>query len=339
MLSVLNRLKSIKFPRIELTFCDWVLVLTYVLLFLLFGSAHYLSNQEGESQSSNGASQEQHESARHRVVEVVEPPYAPQSEPNSEWEHWRQQKDLEAQTSMARWAWWTMVASFVSVFTAGIGVILVLRTLREQRRATDAAVEATAISQKQLIASQRAWIKADVRVVEDITIRDDQVRMKFLFVLKNVGNYPASDVLVDAKLSNLIQDGGKPGFSGTDPKPIMEAMIHDAILRPSIEFSDFLFPIDEGPRIVELSLKKPPSADFFGGKSIWPHLICCISYKSSPHNQTHVMAFVREIRKIDNSDMTLHYQARLRTIDIEEIPIPISNVHIGRSVWAADKAN
>jgi hypothetical protein len=171
MLSVLNRLKSIKFPRIELTFCDRVLALTYLLLFLLFGTALYLSNQESERQSSNGAPQEQHESAGQRVVEVLEPPYTPQSEPNSEWEHWRQKQDLEAQTSMALWAFWTMAASGVSVFTAGLGVMLLLWTLREQRRATNAAVQ-------QLIASQRPWLKITMNIVDGISFHDGGCKLQ-----------------------------------------------------------------------------------------------------------------------------------------------------------------
>ena len=65
--------------------------------------------------------------------------YRPSPDPYPERKEWREERDLQAQGKMAEWAFWAVVAAFVSVFVTGIGVVLVAFTLEASRDAVTAA--------------------------------------------------------------------------------------------------------------------------------------------------------------------------------------------------------
>lgn len=53
----------------------------------------------------------------------------------------RSEYDLNAQENMGRWAWWLLMTSIATVFTAGVGIYYVRETLIEGQRASDVARE------------------------------------------------------------------------------------------------------------------------------------------------------------------------------------------------------
>src|SRR5258705_3759219 len=98
---------------------------------------------------------------------------------------------------MARWAERMFWATIASIFLAGGGFILLMRTLYHTRRSADAAHDAN-----------RPWIEVVVTEQRSFRIRPELARIHFMVSLKNRGNSPGTAVRAKAVLVATPEEGG-----------------------------------------------------------------------------------------------------------------------------------
>lgn len=145
----------------------------------------------------------------------------------------RDQSDLQAQESMALWAFWMFIAAVASVVLTSIGVVMIWRTLLYTRdaaihagRAVDEAKHATAAAQETNRVTQEIGIKqtrANIAYL-DYEINDsshmsytDDTAVRLVF--KNFGQSPARDVCFDIMNPDELIWSGIADSRGNQPPP------------------------------------------------------------------------------------------------------------------------
>lgn len=172
---------------------------------------------------------------------------------NSSREDQRAEYDLNAQEEMARWAWWLLMTSVLTVFTAGIGIYYVQASLVEARTATMVNREIGEAQARAYLAIKQcgAWL-----------IENDGIAM---FVnIENLGNTPARDVhfvcevFCNVPASDVFSpDDGQDWFEQrtffTRPWTIGDVTAHSTEMSGQINFSELDIPAgiarDESGRI------------------------------------------------------------------------------------------
>lgn len=245
----------------------------------------------------------------------------------------REQKDLPAQQRVdwdARIAW---IVSAIGVGITVVGVRYVKSTLDATVGMLKEAQKTTEISQRQLIASQRPWLKVTAEISDDLKHTATGVRVQITVTVKNIGNYPASDIMFLPSIELM-----RGSF---DPiQAYMEQQLSDAIKRPRFTFSEFLFPSDELSHNwgINLSATQVEEAKEFNSL-LYMCFICCVSYASDISPARHRTAFVREIMKRPPIDRSSPLQAALLVISIEDGDIPQQALLMRKSPMAADFAD
>jgi hypothetical protein len=115
-----------------------------------------------------------------------------------------QRRDLQAQEDMAKAAFWMTVATWVQVWVAVVGTILLLLALHYSREATKAAtntakaaIKSNKINRDFMIADQRAWLSVKTAFASDL--RWDEANNGSLdieFEIHNYGKTPAQYVTI-----------------------------------------------------------------------------------------------------------------------------------------------
>jgi hypothetical protein len=150
-----------------------------------------------------------------------------------------------------------LVLATVALFVSGE------RNVEVAGRSADAAKEGAAAAKKSadvaretLIAANRPWIKADIKVASSLTFGEKQARVTFAYILKNVGNAVATHVQVNPKLVPF--QFGKV----TGERPNLKIEIPQ--MQPTEELKKLCVGSAE-------SMNNPAAADFEGGHVIFPN--------------------------------------------------------------------
>jgi hypothetical protein len=125
-----------------------------------------------------------------------------------------QQGMAEDTASMRRVAWF-------GFFSGVAGIWLLIWTLRENRRISEATLEANRIAKKAFIAQNRPWVSiksieiADVRLWLGGAIPDNRISISYRFTLENTGPSPALFVNAFLKPINIpfVPEEGHPVIS------------------------------------------------------------------------------------------------------------------------------
>jgi len=130
--------------------------------------AHVYAQKTEPGPNSNGETQEDaNQRETNRPVSIAE-------------------KDLIAQESMARSAYWMTFLAFTQLFGSGVGIYLLWHTLKSTRQAAQAAVD-SARAAKEAIASDRAYMTIDHHFPEEHTSGMFKIMVTWL----NSGRTPA----------------------------------------------------------------------------------------------------------------------------------------------------
>lgn len=129
----------------------------------------------------------------------------------------RDKADLEAQESMARWAFWMFIAAAASVVLTFVGLALLWRTLLHTRRAADYAndmvveAKATTAAAQETLKADRAWIgfnRIEPTRVNDMHVDGVRFALGEVFVLafRNYGRTPAvsASFRIDCAVVDLL---------------------------------------------------------------------------------------------------------------------------------------
>lgn len=215
-----------------MSFRNWLfnppLAVGLISALLMAGAS--LSNYQHQSQSTQKRSDEQLADAVQGVNSTRIAPIArgevPRRQPNPDRNEWRQEEDLVAQQDMAKWAWWMMLASFMSIAVAAVGVWFVKQTLDatraavvEAKRGSEAAQDAVevtrATSQRQL----RAYIAIQGGSFSLVNLIEGGRGVAFHVELKNLGQTPAYGFSTWVKPPRILPFDAIP-FG--DPTPLSE---------------------------------------------------------------------------------------------------------------------
>lgn len=162
-----------------------------------------------------------HNQGAHR--DVVNASQSQPANPQAERDERREQDDLKAQQSMASSA---KIAWIVALISAGItllGVIYVKRTLDATVGMLEQAQETTRISQKQLMASQRPWLRVEIDIGGPLSNTENQTTVTVNIIVTNIGNSPAKEVspnvgIYIAALPQRIGYGHPPAVDLSDER-------------------------------------------------------------------------------------------------------------------------
>jgi hypothetical protein len=169
--------------------------LAIVLMFVAAG----LINQHRYGSSADYPSGQEFQIAQEAASGVAA--HAPPANPNPERGEWRDERDLEAQQDMAKWAMFLFVATLV-----GLG--LLAATLLETREAARAAWEMVEES-KQATAAAKATLTLETRpyiVLDSFSYQQGIREYAAKFSFKNVGRTPADITRICGTLVYLVPD-------------------------------------------------------------------------------------------------------------------------------------
>lgn len=173
-----------------------------------------LVNQHRHGSSANQSTAQELQIAQELPVSSGAP-QAPAAKPNPEREEWRDERDLEAQQNMARWAEFLFYATVV-------GVVLLAATLFETRAAAKAAwdmvkkaKEATELTKDTARRELRAYVLVESTKV---TFDNGKRAIDYWIQLKNFGQTPAYGL--KASFTATFFQGGKIKFLGFQPKRV-----------------------------------------------------------------------------------------------------------------------
>lgn len=119
------------------------------------------------------------------------------------------EKDLAAQTEMAKWAFEMAVAAIAAAVFTLLGLILIARTLHHTKRAADYTrdmlkeAKKTTDASMAIVKADRAWmIHSEVLVLPSGNNNHNEVEsFSFLMRFQNFGRSPAQDTTIGTKIS------------------------------------------------------------------------------------------------------------------------------------------
>lgn len=178
---------------------DWMQYTPHGVVILVAAALAFagLVNNYNETEASYQVAQNKYQETK-RVVPAGGVAQGKYTDPKSYRDEWRAERDLEAQSEMARTSWWM-------TFFTGAGLILLAGTLFEAMRATAAANDAAAAAQR---GNETAREIGEAQVRAYVTPESTQFSLSgscpvLHFKLINTGNSPAFDVeaTVSARMS------------------------------------------------------------------------------------------------------------------------------------------
>lgn len=238
----------------------------------------------------------------------------------------RAEQDLEAQTKMALWAFWMLVATIVMTCITFVGVIYVSLTLQE-----------TAAGVLVMRQEQRPWLQVTHEIASDFSWdretelgRDVPVMQRYINItvrtkVKNLGKLPAYDVHMHQEM--FIEP---PSVSG---RPAFEAVIKRT-LTPDYS-GQVIFPGEEVTydwghgRRVDLLVEKLGGNN--GGKIFFgPYIFCSVGYELS--------SAVSDGKRFTAVARSIGFKHESSSLWLQAIPIKADDLTIRRAPRGADQA-
>lgn len=303
----------------------WIAVSFFGLVLIVVGyySLLNIGYNEGykDAQTSNGSAEANYElykrcfglSIREEVLNCLE------TNVKASRADQREEEDLQAQRDMSAWAFAVFLATSVvgalTVFITGIGVFFVRDTLK-------ANLVAVGISQKQLIASQRPWLRIEATIADDLEfLPEGGVRIGIEITVFNIGNYPASEIAIFPCIEFI--DG-----SVFDQNTVIDEKLKIAASLPPMMAREFLFPQDDFAEQAKVSAPRDlMKKDIKYPEAITPYIIICAAYKFDTSQDTHFSAISPQITRVDR-----------QSIRIKGGNIPKENLYLRRLSLRRDRA-
>ena len=104
----------------------------------------------------------------------------------------RNERDLNAQRDMAKWAKWLLIVTIVTLFISVAGLLALLRTIRQGHEANEIAKDAIA-------QGNRAWLRLKIDREASYTVHSDFYSIQLKGSVENKGNGVANDIKLFCK--------------------------------------------------------------------------------------------------------------------------------------------
>lgn len=227
----------------------------------------------------------------------------------------REKDNLTAQEALVRASWWQVGIAGGGVLGLIISLFLTIKALalanREvkssedtaarqaadtvaalaiSKRAADAASEANKLSRDIFLASERPWVKANIRLAGDLLFdKSGDVAIPLTFELENVGKSPAKSVWIELEAFILGIDENRP----------QERLINFAAVarnKKQGHIGHTLFPHDPIPQGIVTSIPKA-SVDKARAQGGWmsPMIIGCVNYQFVFEGGVHQTGFILDV--------------------------------------------
>ena len=223
---------------------------------------------------------------------------------------------------------YTLVLAFFSgalVIISAIQIrflILADRTARisaiAARRAANAARNQVNIAEQSLVAGQRPWISIDIRINGDLIFdANGNARVHLLFILKNIGRSPATNVRINPytflhspkRLDVLAEYQNFCAITQMRPDNMMTYTLFPEETKQIPRFETI-----SSDQIIEAcqAWKETTSQDW---KFIAPNIVGCVSYKIAFDDKQHHTGFITELRRRRRADYPSGIEAGMFSLD------------------------
>jgi hypothetical protein len=231
------------------------------------------------------------------------------------------------------------ITALATIAIAGFTFTLWRSTDRLWRAGEDQiaiARESSEIAERTLVAGQRPWIHVDIDIDDDMVFDGNgNARIPLVFVLKNIGHSPATNVRVNAYIFL---------FGPNHDNPLVEHRAYCEIVRRRTDrmLSYTLFPDEEPKRIpyfqtIGAHQFEELRESWRGrGADEWrhfiPHIVGCVSYSIPFDNRQHQTGFMTELRRLlPGAPPDLHWGM----FSIEEQTVPATDMRLFHSAFGS----
>jgi hypothetical protein len=166
--------------------------------------------------------------------------------------------------------------------------------IAEARRAADAA-------ENIFVATQRPWVKVSIDVAGPLVYDETGVSVPFRFTFENIGNSPARNVWIEARL--LAQGIGLKDEPLSDARHVQRQLIAELKARGPSPYGFVLFPKDVAAQDVTFNIpqdeltRMTQRVDF-----MQLQLVGAVDYVSGFSPESHQTGFVVEVGRRDGPD-------------------------------------
>jgi hypothetical protein len=223
------------------------------------------------------------------------------------------------------WSWLfkdsiSVFTLWLSLATVALGAIAAIqlgylrRAERIAAQSAKAAETSAKVAYETLVATNRPWVSADLKIAGPLTYNETEARIEIAFVLKNTGLSPAVNVQVDAEMALFMENG-------TSPLDRMKEICKRAKQSPDDNpvLGHTIFKDRDFTYLINLPMPKERVRNAFDnfpdiekGSNDWfsPSVVGCVSYRFPFERGRHVTEFIAEIRKNnpENPKVPLSFQ-------------------------------
>jgi hypothetical protein len=192
-----------------------------------------------------------------------------------------------------------LVAQALVFLWQGLQLRLTIAETKKATQATQMSAKAASrsvdIASQALVASNRPWVKADVRMCGPINYNVNGANFHMEFSVENVGRSPATNVNIRLKVVSSFSED-KPW----NPTKEFENYIGEIKQAPPMPFGFTVFPSEQRLQRVSTSMTNEQIADATKRiNAIYPKVIGAIAYKTGFDDDVHLTGFSFNVQTIN----------------------------------------
>jgi hypothetical protein len=166
------------------------------------GIAHYIGDENQTNNRDytayNETLTEKREAGAKNRRPLTDSSVCRKAETEKEYELCQAWRSADAAADAADTAWKQFLISVLGLLGLGYTVYYTARAAGEASKAASAAAEANKLSRELFIATERPWVKIEVRIDGPLTYSPNGMNVTLMFKVTNVGRSPAVNVWIDA---------------------------------------------------------------------------------------------------------------------------------------------
>lgn len=192
-----------------------------------------------------------------------------------------------------------LVAQALVFLWQGLQLRLTIAETKKATQATEASAKAASrsadIASQALVASNRPWVKADVRMCGPIDYNVNGANFHMEFTVENVGRSPATNINIRLKVVSFF-----PGDKPWNPTKDFEDYIGELKRAPPMRFGFTVFPSQRRLQRVSTTMANEQVAiDSKRTGAIYPRIIGAIVYRTGFDDDAHLTGFIFNIQTTD----------------------------------------
>lgn len=249
---------------------------------------------------------------------------------------WRKQLWTDFKSTARTVKFWVELFALI-----GLGIYTTFAALqwREMQKATEATKRALAISQQQLEATERPWLKIDF-IPEPVTFQQGGMQFSMHAHITNIGHSVATGIIIPIKMFLASDANGMFKEPLIQQKELCDVIANRPVSSRQDETEIAVFPNGEdsslllGSGFSKKELEDAPNANpNFKEKHILPIIVGCVDYQYGASTHHHQTRFIYGLQRFDPAT-----PPNVFTIEVgKDVPSP--NVGLIRYAFGGFLAN